>query len=133
MEVAAAKLVKIEFFRRREATWVDPVIASLSALAQLPENWDGRGSRAINYDDVVDAVEYLQRVMRDDTRAPSIGPLNSGGLELSWLVDGLEVEAVFDRQRNDRMLLVTAGANESEEPIESSELLFAGIVDRLAS
>jgi hypothetical protein len=121
----------IEVFRRRDASWVDPVLESLEQLAQLADNWDGRGSRHLNYDDVVDALKYLQRVMRDDTRPPSIGPLSSGGVELSWRVDGLEVEAIFDRLRDEKMLLVTAGSNDTEEPIDSSEMLFGGIVDRL--
>ncbi len=104
----------------------------MSRLALLPNNWDERGSQAVNFDDVRDALAFLERVMRDDTAAPSIGPLSSGGIELSWHADGLEVEAVFDRQRDESVLLVTAGANESEEPIRSAEKLFADIANRLS-
>lgn len=122
---------KIELQRRRAPTWLDPVIDSLGRLGQLPDNWDRRGSHAINPDDVQDALVFLQRVMRDDTAPPSIGPLNTGGIELSWNVTGLEVEAIFDRRRGETVLLVNSGCHEAEEPIESAEKLFAELVDRL--
>jgi len=122
---------KIELLGRRTSTWVSPVARSLGLLARLTDDWDGRGSRAINFDDVRDALDFLQRVMRDDTPAPSIGPLSSGGIELSWHGDDLEVEAIFDHQRGEQVLLVSSGSNETEEPIECAEKLFADLVDRL--
>ncbi len=123
---------RIEVRRGRTSPpWIDSLIESLSRLATLTDDWDHRGSRAVNFDDVRDALEFLQRVMRDDTAAPSVGPLSSGGIELSWRAAGLEVEAIFDRRRQESVLLVIAGCNETEEPIASAEKLFADIADRL--
>lgn len=118
---------------RRASVWVDPFIAALQRLAALSYDWDGRGSRPVNFDDVRAALNFLQRVMRDDTRAPSVTPLSSGGIELSWRADALEVEAIFDQRRGETALLVTAGSNEAEEPIDAAEKLFADLVDRLAT
>jgi len=123
---------KIEV-QRRQALWLGAVILSLGRLARLPDDWDRRGARAVNFDDVRDALVFLQRVMHDDTAAPSIGPLSSGGIELRWRTDGLEVEAIFDRRREETVLAVIAGSNETEEPIHSAEKLFADIADRLAA
>lgn len=122
---------KIEV-RRVGAQWLGAVVDALEALARLPDDWDHRGSRAVNFDDVHEALVFLQHIMRDDTMAPSITPLSSGGIELSWHVTGLDVEAVFDRRRGERVLAVMAGHNETEEPIESAHKLFSDVVDRLA-
>lgn len=124
---------KIAVSPRGGSSWVDAVIESFGRLSLLSANWDGRGSFAVNFEDVHDALMFLERVMRDDTQAPGVVPLNSGGIELSWRASGLEVEAVFDGRRDERVLLVTAGANESEEPIEYAEKLFSEIVGRLAA
>lgn len=112
--------------------WWDVVAPRLRELLQLRPDWDPRGSSPISTDDLQDALTFLTRVMRDDTRVPWIGPLASGGVELAWRVGNVEVEAVFDRARGECELLVSVGGNESEVPIDAAESLFAEVVDRLS-
>jgi hypothetical protein len=111
--------------------WLEQVTTRIMQLAVLP-TVDPRGSRPFNVADVADALVFMSRVMRDDTRVPWIGRLASGGVQLTWHADDVEVEAVFDRARDDRELMVTVGENEWDAPIGRGETLFASVVDRLS-
>lgn len=113
--------------------WVPQVKRRIQELAMLPDGWDPRGSRALSREDLDDALSFMVRMMREDTEAPWMGLLSSGGLQLAWTRDDLEVEAVFDRSRGERHLLVSVGPNEWEEPIESAWSLFNSVADRLSS
>lgn len=110
--------------------WLDPVVSRIGELAALPT--DPRGSRPLNIADVIDALDFLGRVMRNDTPSPWMGRLNTGGVQLTWRTEDAEVEAVFDRARNERELVVVVGDNEWDAPIDQGELLFGTVVDRLA-
>jgi hypothetical protein len=110
--------------------WADVVVSRIGQIAALPT--DPRGSQPLSSDDVIDALDFLARVMRDDTPSPWIGRLNSGGVQLTWRSGDVEVEAVFDRARNEREVMVAVGENEWEAPADHGESLFATVVDRLA-
>jgi hypothetical protein len=111
--------------------WAAPVVARIQELAALP-TVDPRGSRPMNLEDVVDALTFLRQVMRSDTPSPWIGRLNSGGLQLTWTAGDVEVEAVFDRARDEQEVYLTVGETEWEAPVSEAESLFASVVDRLS-
>jgi hypothetical protein len=128
---ATAALERIDVAGTPPAWW-PAVQGSIEALDRLPWNWDPRGSRTVSRQDVRDAVLFLVAVMRDETRAPWIGPLPSGGIQLAWRRGEVEVEAVFDHARGERELLVSVGDQEWEAPIDQGAALFATIVEHLA-
>jgi hypothetical protein len=111
--------------------WWAAVEPRIRDLLSLRPNWDPRGAGTLSHEDLIDAVRFLARVMRDDTAAPWIGPLASGGVELAWRSGEVEVEAVFDRAREERQLLVSVGGVEWEALIDDAESLFATVVERL--
>ena len=86
----------------------------------------------MNINDVIDAFNFLFRVMHEDTVLPWIGRLSSGGVQLTWQGENLEVEAIFDRARNEQNVFVVAGENECEVPADEAETVFATVVDRLS-
>ena len=112
--------------------WLTPVAMRIAELAALP-TVDPRGSRELNLYDVVDALKFIVRVMRDDTVPPWIGRLASGGIQLTWQAGDVEVEAVFDRARGDREILVSVGENEWDAPADEADSLFATVIDRLSA
>ena len=118
---------------RGTAPWVDPVVRRLRELVSLPVNWDPRGSRPMNADDLRDALDFLPRVMKDDTSVPWIGLLASGGLQLTWHSGDVEVEAIFDRARGEREILVSVGDNEWDAPVDHGHALFLTVRDRLTT
>jgi hypothetical protein len=111
--------------------WLSPVAARLTELDALP-TVDPYGSRPMNFDDLVDALTFMSNVMQDETVAPWIGRLASGGLQLTWNVGDVEVEAVFDRARGDHVIMVTVGHSEWDASVDGGESLFATVVDRLS-
>jgi hypothetical protein len=112
--------------------WTRDVIRRLTELASLP-GVDPRGSDPMNVEDLIDALTFVRTVMQTTTVSPWIGLLNTGGLQLNWRNNDVEVEAVFDRARDDRVVYVSVGDREWEAPISDGHSLFATVVDRLAA
>jgi hypothetical protein len=113
-------------------SWAAPVVARIEELADL-DTIDPQVERPLSIDDVRDALRFLDRVMGEDTCLPWIGRLSSGGVELAWKHADVEVEAVFDRLRAERELLVSVGDNEWDAPVDKGDSLFASVVDRLSN
>lgn len=118
---------------RRLPVWVSPVRQRFEELASLPDDWDHRGGSRLSISDVKDALSFLARVMSCDTAAPQIAPLSTGGIQLSWRAGDLEVEVVFDRQRDERVLLVSDGDEDHEADADQADALFAALSDRLGT
>jgi hypothetical protein len=111
--------------------WADAVVARVRELARL-ETVNPAVARPLNEEDVIDALRFMERVMREDTCPPWIGRLSSGGVELAWRHDDVEVEAIFDRLRGDYALIVEVGDREWDAPADQADSLFASVVDRLS-
>jgi hypothetical protein len=112
--------------------WAEPVVSRIIELARL-ETVDPRISRPLNGDDVIAALRFLDRVMREDTCPPWIGRLSSGGVELAWRHQDVEAEAVFDQLRGEAELIVEVGDNEWDAPADQADSLFATVADRLSN
>ena len=112
--------------------WLNPVVERIETLAEL-DTINPEVERPLNVEDVLDALEFLDRVMAEDTSVPWIGRLSSGGVELAWRHANVEVEAVFDRLRGEGELIVAVGDNEWDAPIAQGDSLFASVVDRLSN
>lgn len=110
--------------------WAVPVISRIEELAALPMVAPGESGPMV-LEDVMDALLFLTRVMQDDMVTPWIGRLSSGGLQLSWQCGDVEVEAVFDRTRGERNVIVAVGGNEWDAPVDQADSLFATVADRL--
>ncbi len=116
---------------RETPAWLQSVLDRLNALSRLEAGWDGRGAQSLRQDDVVAALQFLFTVMIDGVQVPGITPLATGGLELHWVADNLDVEAVFDSARHEQVLLVEVGEAEWDAAIPAAGGLFASVVDRL--
>lgn len=112
--------------------WAGAVVARIIELAEL-DNADPQSERPLNIEDVEDALGFLDRVMEPGTCLPWIGKLSSGGVQLAWKHADVEAEAVFDRLRGERELMVTVGDNEWDAPVDRGDSLFASVVDRLSN
>lgn len=130
-EQSEAQRPTVHVLDQGESPWVPVVIRRLRELASLPGG-DPRGSRPMNPVDVTTALGFMQVAMRPDTVAPWIGLLNTGGLQINWRADDLEVEAIFDSTRDETVVYVTLGDQEWEEPVGSAYSLFGQVVDRLS-
>lgn len=72
--------------------WVGVVEERLNRLQELTYNWDRQGALPNRYDVVVFATTFMQQILFDNTAAPQILPLASGGLQLEWHTKGIDLE-----------------------------------------
>jgi hypothetical protein len=66
-------------------------------LLTLPPNWDSYGAGTIDPSVVQAAMDRMNAVLRPNSPAPRVVPLSSGGLQLEWHRQGIDLEIVFDR------------------------------------
>ena len=66
-------------------------------LLTLPPNWDSYGAGAIDPNVVHDAMNYINGLLGPTSPAPRVIPLSSGGLQVEWHRNGVDLEVVFDR------------------------------------
>jgi hypothetical protein len=80
--------------------WMDDAAQRLQAVVDLPENWDSYGARRVSISTALDSLQLLARLYDLGLPGPAILPTASGGVQLEWSVDGLELELVLDPNGN---------------------------------
>jgi hypothetical protein len=113
-------------------TWVQPFVARLNDLI-ASVGADPRGHEPMNVHDLMNAFDFIARVMRPDTVQPWVGLLASGGLQINWRQNDVEVEAVFDTAGGDHVVFVSVGDEEWDAPSDAAYSLFNTVVDRLST
>lgn len=111
--------------------WAESVISRLEQLVVLP-TVDPAGSAPLNLEDVQDALAFLSVVMTDDLVVPWVGRLNTGGVQVTWRGRDIEIEAVFDRARDERVILVSEGDADDQFTVNDAPRAFATFRNRLS-
>lgn len=75
--------------------WLMPTVQSFLYLLQLPRNWDGYGAMEIQEQIAQKALTVLVEVMENDAPAPSVVPLDDGGIQVEWHRRGRNLEIEF--------------------------------------
>jgi hypothetical protein len=75
--------------------WIKPAVRGLSALLELPSDWDSYGGVRIKPEIVIAALNLLFETMQYDSPAPSIVPTSRGGIQLEWHRNGVDLEVEF--------------------------------------
>lgn len=87
----SGRLVFFEYEDDRP-TWLVQSINSLESLLQLRENWNSYRAQPVHEVAVVASLQTLAEVMRDNTPLPAFVPTVSGGIQLEWHLQGLDIE-----------------------------------------
>lgn len=112
--------------------WLVGVVDRINELAKL-DTVNPAVERPLSLHDAWNALDFMKRVMREDTCLPWIGRLSSGGVQLAWNHADVEVEAVFDHLRDEAAVLVSVGEREWDAPVDEADSLFANVADRLSN
>lgn len=72
--------------------WLVPTAQGIVDLLDLSPNWDSYGGRPINPDFAVAALSLAFEVLRDDSPTPSVVPTSSGGIQLEWHQNSIDLE-----------------------------------------
>jgi len=78
-------------------SWFDAVMQGFVDLLTLPPNWDSYGAGVIDPDLVRSAMTFANEMLGPRSPAPRVVPLSSGGLQLEWQREGIDLEIIFDR------------------------------------
>ena len=74
----------------------DIAYAQLAAAAELADNWDGYGAKAMDPTAVRRMRRFLAALQRDGFPAPRLVPIPDGGLQLEWTRGATELEIELD-------------------------------------
>ena len=74
------------------SAWFKTTVAELADLLHLPPNWYSYGARPVEERNIAVALELLIRIMQDDTPSPSVVPTTTGGVQLEWHLQGVDLE-----------------------------------------
>jgi hypothetical protein len=77
--------------------WFDPLVQGLIDLLTLPTNWDSYGAGSVELNLVQEAMNLMNGLLAPSSPAPRVVPLSSGGLQMEWHRNGIDLEIVFDR------------------------------------
>ena len=77
--------------------WFDPLMQGFVDLFTLPHDWDSYGAGPIDPRAVHEAMTLINSLLGPTSPAPRVVPLSSGGLQLEWHRQGIDLEIVFDR------------------------------------
>ncbi len=72
--------------------WLHAAVEALGTILDLPENWDSYGAACVDPEAVRHTVYLLSEIMRAETPLPSVVPTNTGGIQLEWHVNGVDLE-----------------------------------------
>lgn len=109
--------------------WVPPVIDRMNEFGALARNWDTYGGVPLSEANARRALDFLTGVMGPTTPVPWIAPLGSGGLQLDWAGDGVEVEVVIDGSASGA--LITLDDDEREVTLGDAIVLLQTLASRL--
>jgi hypothetical protein len=94
--------------------WVPVVAERLHELMQVPDGWEQRGTRPVQFVDVKAALTFLASAMNTSSPIPGIVALPTGGLELHWRVGDEDLEVIFDSAEDEQIALLEVGEEEYE-------------------
>ncbi len=77
--------------------WFDPLMQGFVDLRTLPPNWNSYGAGSIEERLLNNAMNFVASLLGPNSPAPRVVPLSSGGLQLEWHRQGIDLEVVFDR------------------------------------
>jgi hypothetical protein len=113
--------------------WFDPLMQGFVDLLTLPPNWDSYGAGAIDPRIVQDAMDLINGLLGSTSPAPRAVPLSSGGIQLEWCRQGIDLEIVFDRGEQPFFYYRNrASGDESEYVLPENNALLRSIIGNLA-
>jgi hypothetical protein len=68
------------------------VLYEATQLLALPDNWDSYGARPVEMSLLEVALGLVAILWNDNTPPPALVPMQSGGVQLEWHTNGIDLE-----------------------------------------
>ena len=75
--------------------WNDSVIRRLEALSSMQLGWDGFSAAPVRPDVAYFTSQFLSGVLDSASTPPTILPLHSGGLQIDWHLETVDIEVTI--------------------------------------
>jgi hypothetical protein len=112
--------------------WFDPLMQGFTDLLTLPPDWNSYGAGAIDRKVIHDALNFINGMLGPTSPVPRVVPLSSGGLQLEWRKQGVDLEIVFDPGEQFSFYLRNrVNGEESEHALPESADLLRSIIRNL--
>lgn len=112
--------------------WFDPLMQGFVDVLTLPPNWDSYHAGVIDPKLVQDAMNFINGILTPASPAPRVAPLSSGGVQLEWHRNGVDLEVVFDRGEQPFFYFQNrADGEESEHSLPEDRQLLSSIIASL--
>ena len=80
---------------RAEPRWLSAMEQGVSALLDLAQGWDSYGAPPISLEAIKAALAAIFSIAGDESMAPMIVPTSTGGCQLEWHSDMIDIEIEF--------------------------------------
>jgi hypothetical protein len=113
-------------------SWFDTLMQGFVDLLTLLPNWDSYGAGAIDPRLIHYAMNVINDLLGPTSPAPRVVPLSSGGLQLEWHRQGVDLEIVFDRDEQPYFYLRNrVNGEELERSLPENSGLLRSIIGNL--
>lgn len=102
--------------------WLNDLVQKSASILRLQENWDSYGASPINPAVVWSAIELVLRVSSRKTTKPSIIPINSGGVQVEWHLNDVDLEIEIPVPGYFNVLFDDNSGNEWEKRLQMNNL-----------
>jgi hypothetical protein len=75
-----------------DAAWMKPILATLMGFLDLPDDWNSYGAPRIDPGSIGYALSFLVKAMQAHTPKPAAIPSPTGGVQLEWHEQGIDLE-----------------------------------------
>lgn len=107
--------------------WAERAADTLAELLALPENWNGYGARAVEWQVVPVVLNFLADVFADgEPPFPDLVPTVDGGVQVEWHVGGFDLEVEVSPKTGVRAYFCDEAAGEEWEGSALSNLDLLG-------
>jgi hypothetical protein len=76
--------------------WFDRTMLGFADVLTLPAGWDSYRAKTIDEPTIRKALQFLDLLLSDESPAPSVVPLSSGGIQLEWHRSKQDLEILFE-------------------------------------
>lgn len=95
--------------------WFDPLLQGFVDVLTLPPDWNSYQANTIDPNIVHDAMDFIVAVLAPTNPAPRVVPLSTGGIQLEWHRNGIDLEVVFDAGDQPFFFYKNRGSGEESE------------------
>jgi len=113
-------------------SWFDPLMQGFVDLLTLPPNWNSYGAGRIDPKVVHEAMNFVAGLLGPANPAPRVMPLSSGGLQVEWHRQGIDLEIVFDGHEQPFLYYRNrVNGEESEHTLPQGSALLRSLIAKL--